>query len=58
MCRLLITKCYDAQIKEDEMGGVCSTHSGEYKYFQILGLSLKGNGHSEDLCVDGRTMLR
>jgi hypothetical protein len=36
------------------MGGACSTHGrDDNKYNEIL----KGRDHSEDLCVDGKTIL-
>jgi hypothetical protein len=39
-------------MKEDEVGGACSTHT---KYWLE---NLKGRGHSEDLGVYGRIILK
>jgi hypothetical protein len=40
-------------IKEDEMGGACSTHRRDEKCVQ----NPKGREHSEDIGIDGRIVL-
>jgi hypothetical protein len=47
---------YDDQIKEDEMGGVCSAHGGNA--YKMLVIRLKGRKHSKDLDVEGRIILK
>jgi hypothetical protein len=46
------------QVKEDEMGGVCSTDGRDEKYIQILVGKLKGRDHLEHLGADGRIILQ
>jgi hypothetical protein len=42
-------------MKEDEMSGAYSMHGEDEKYVWLKGL--KGKDHSENLGIDGRTML-
>jgi hypothetical protein len=47
---------YDDQIKGDEMGGTCSAHGEVRTQFWLE--NLEGRGHSDDVGVDGRTILK
>jgi hypothetical protein len=50
-----LSKYYSGdQIKEDEVGGSCSTHGIDGKCYNIL----IGRGNSEDLGVGGKIMLK
>jgi hypothetical protein len=46
------------QIKEDEIGGTCSTHERDLEMRSVLWLeNLNGRDHSKDLGVDGMIIL-
>jgi len=40
------------------MGGACSTHERDEKCIKNVGENQKGRNNSEDLCVDGRIILK
>jgi hypothetical protein len=44
---------YSDQFKEDEMGGVCSSHGEMKTECNIRSENLKGENHLEDLGVKG-----
>jgi hypothetical protein len=48
--------CSGGQMKEDEMGGKCSTHVRDEKFMELLE-NLRGRDYSEDLGVDGKIIL-
>jgi hypothetical protein len=48
---------YRDQINEDEMGRACRTHGEMRDAYRILDGKLKEREHSEDLGVDGGSMV-
>jgi hypothetical protein len=47
------------KIKEDEMGGACSTHRSDEKCIRDFGRKKpEGKGHSEDPGVGGKIILK
>jgi hypothetical protein len=45
-------------MKEDEIGGACSTHGRHENCIEFFWLeNLKGRDHSEDLAIGGRIIL-
>lgn len=48
----------DDPVKEDGVGGACSTHGGDEKCVQIFDWGNKWRDHSEDVDIDGGTILK
>lgn len=46
------------QIKDNEMSGACKTHGANENCVKILVGKLQGIGHSNDLDIDGRIILK
>jgi hypothetical protein len=44
-------------MKEDELGGLCSTHGKLRNTYKICSEALKGRKHVEDKIVDGKITL-